>query len=455
MSRFSRLCISSILAETQQRVNTGHLYAIAGRIAGLACAATGVTRATGASGARAAFPIQRAKLTARQRRPTEGSRARVEELLFTAGFFDAIASMSKRANLWTLIAAQLVCTALGLWIQQRYLSGELKQTFEVRAAGNVGDEAAASAFRWSMLGIEAVTFAWTNGLLGMIVFLVVTRVHDEFARRGGNPAGDALRRTTDLIRTQDAVIFGLARLADSRDPETGEHLERIALYSSALAAALRRRGLHRDVVTPSFVEYLGTSSALHDIGKVGIEDCILRKAGPLTPEERLRMQEHTRIGEQCLREIERRLGSSNFLRTAREIAASHHERWDGTGYPAGLKGKEIPLAARIVAIADVYDALSTKRVYKDRFPHSRCVDIISSEAGKHFDPQLVEIFLEIERLFESIARRSGGQAATVPVHILQDINRNLATWASDRADPVLQKEVALCSGTSSPDSARS
>jgi HD-GYP domain-containing protein (c-di-GMP phosphodiesterase class II) len=362
--------------------------------------------------------------------------------------------MSKRANLWTLIAAHVVCTALGLWIQQRYMTGELKHVFDARGGVNIGEEAA-SSFGWSMLGIEAVTFAWTNGLLGMIVYLVVTRVHDEFARRGVNPAGDALRRTTDLIRTQDAVIFGLARLADSRDTETGEHLERIALYSSALAAALRRRGLHRDVVTPAFVEYLGTSSALHDIGKVGIEDSILRKPGPLTADERLRMQEHTRIGEQCLREIERRLGSSNFLRTAREIAAAHHERWDGKGYPAGLKGKDIPLAARIVAIADVYDALATKRVYKASFPHTRCVDIIRSEAGKHFDPQLVETFVEIERLFESIARKSGGPATRVPDTILREIDRNLSTIVSDQSDLVLQKEVATCFGTSSPESARS
>src|SRR5262249_56129499 len=129
---------------------------------------------------------------------------------------------------------------------------------------------------------------------------------------GVRAGGGGLRRRTDLIRTQDAVIFGLARLADSRDPETGEHLERIALYSSALAAALRRRGSHRDIVTPAFVEYLGTSSALHDIGKVGIEDSILRKAGPLTPEERLRMPDNTPIGEQWPREVQTPLGSSEF-----------------------------------------------------------------------------------------------------------------------------------------------
>ncbi len=358
--------------------------------------------------------------------------------------------MSKRVNLWTLIAAHTICTALGLWMQRQYLIEELRSVGKARLVAEApGDqEAAVSVPTPSLLGIDAITFAWTNGLLGMIVYMVVSRVHDEFARRGDKPAVEALRRTNDLLRTQDSVIFGLAKLADSRDSETGEHLERIALYSSALATALRRRGVYRDVVTPSFVEYLTTGSALHDIGKVGIEDAILRKPGPLTPEERRRMQEHTRIGEECLREIERRLGSSNFLRTAREIAASHHERWDGGGYPAGLKGSEIPLAARIVAIADVYDALSTKRVYKEAFPHAKCVEIIRSEAGRQFDPRLVESFLEIAPLFENIARRYGGSGDVVPDRLLQGIDENLAMLGSSRSEAVVQKEVETCSGFS-------
>ncbi|MGE5192614.1 MAG: HD-GYP domain-containing protein [Deltaproteobacteria bacterium] len=364
--------------------------------------------------------------------------------------------MSKRVNLWTLIAAHTICTALGLWMQRQYLVEELKNFRTTRVAAESADpEAAVSAPAPSLLGIDAITFAWTNGLLGMIVYMVVTRVHDEIARRGGQPAVEALRRTNDLLRTQDAVIFGLAKLADSRDSDTGGHLERIALYSSALATALRRRGAHRDVVTPAFVDYLTTGSALHDIGKVGIEDSILRKPGPLTTDERRRMQEHTRIGEECLREIERRLGSSNFLRTAREIAASHHERWDGTGYPAGLKGNDIPLAARIVAIADVYDALSTKRVYKDALPHAECVEIIRRDAGRHFDPQLVETFLEIAPVYENIGRRFEGCGETVPTEVLRAIDHNLATPASCRSEPILQKEVATCSGNSSPASVES
>ena len=129
---------------------------------------------------------------------------------------------------------------------------------------------------------------------------------------------------------------------------------------------------------------IGISSALHDIGKVALEDSVLLKPGELTSSERFKMQLHVEVGAESIREIERRLGTSNFLEMAREIANSHHERWDGAGYPTGLAGENIPLAARIVAIADVYDALSARRVYKEPFPHSECVEIIRREAGRQF-----------------------------------------------------------------------
>ena len=353
--------------------------------------------------------------------------------------------MNRRTNLWSLIVAHIVCTALGLWIQQRYMAKELESA--LTRSGTVVEPAeataAASALEPSMLGIRAITFVWMNGIMGLIVYMVVTRVHDEFARQGGQPAVEALRRTTDLIRTQDAVIFGLAKLADSRDPETGEHLERVSFYSSMLATALRRRGMFRDVITPAFVQHIGTSSALHDIGKVGIEDAILLKPGPLTSQERRRMQTHTRIGEECLKDIERRLGASNFLRMAREIAAAHHERWDGTGYPAGLKGKEIPLAASIVAIADVYDVLSTKRVYKEDIAHRQCVEILRREAGRQFDPQLVEVFLEIEPAFANVARQLGAPQESATDRILGQIDRDLTAAAAAQSELTLEKQPEL------------
>ena len=259
----------------------------------------------------------------------------------------------------------------------------------------------------SLLTAGAITFVWTCGLLGIAVYMIVSHDHDKISKSKLGPEVEALKRAQALVRTQETVIFALAKLSDSRDGDTGDHLERISFYCSSLATALRQHPKYRDVVTPAFVQLIGISSALHDIGKVGVEDAILRKPGLLTKEEFDRMKRHTTVGEECLKEIERRLGTTNFLKMAREIASFHHERWDGKGYPYGLRGEQIPLAARITAIADVYDALSSKRVYKDAYSHEKCVAIIRDDAGKHFDPVLVEVFLQIESTFLGIARRFG------------------------------------------------
>ncbi|HEY4260702.1 MAG TPA: HD domain-containing phosphohydrolase, partial [Schlesneria sp.] len=250
-----------------------------------------------------------------------------------------------------------------------------------------------------------IAFLWTWVLSSAATYLLSARLNSEETRRTAKSEQDALRSAQDLLRTRDAVIFGLAKLAESRDPETGHHLERISLYSTRLANALRALPEYQSVVTPSFVRLLGISSVLHDIGKVGLEDNVLLKPGRLNAEERSKMQEHTLVAGDCLREIEQRLGASNFLQTAREIALYHHERWDGNGYPMGLSAEEIPLSARIVTVADVYDALSSKRVYKDAFPHDECVRLIREGAGTQFDPDLVRVFLSIEAEFAAIAVR--------------------------------------------------
>lgn len=250
-----------------------------------------------------------------------------------------------------------------------------------------------------------IAFLWTWVLSSVATYLLSARWSSEELHRKAQSEHEALRSAQDLLRTRDAVIFGLAKLAESRDPDTGHHLERISLYSTRLANALRSLPQFQRVVTPSFVRLLGISSVLHDIGKVGLEDNVLLKPGRLNPEERKRMQQHTLVAGDCLREIEQRLGASNFLQTAREIALYHHERWDGNGYPTGLAGDGIPLAARIVTIADVYDALSSKRVYKDAFPHDECVRLIREGAGTQFDPDLVRVFLTIESDFDAIAQR--------------------------------------------------
>lgn len=262
----------------------------------------------------------------------------------------------------------------------------------------------------SLLPISGIMLFWLCTLLAIIGYMTLTRFYDRLEHRQAQSATDASRQAQNLVRTRDAVIFGLAKLAESRDPATGDHLERISAYSTMLASALRRTPKFRDAITPAFIKTIGISSALHDIGKVGVEDSILLKNGPLTADEYRRMQRHTTIGGECLDQIERRLGRSNFLQMARRITSSHHERWDGTGYPNGLAGEDIPLSARIVAVADVYDALSSKRVYKEALPHTECVAIIRNESGRQFDPDIIEVWLDIEAQFLSIARKFGNAA---------------------------------------------
>ncbi|OHB72308.1 MAG: hypothetical protein A2V70_16505 [Planctomycetes bacterium RBG_13_63_9] len=249
----------------------------------------------------------------------------------------------------------------------------------------------------------AITWVWVSALLLIAVYMIVIRFCDGLTKKHARAETTALTRTQSLLRTREAVIFGLARLAESRDRVTGSHLERISAYASRLARAAQHHARYADLITAEFVQLIGTSSALHDIGKVGIEDAILFKPGALTKDEHQRVKQHTTIGEACLLEIERRLGTSNFLQMARQIARLHHERWDGQGYPDGLAGEQVPLAARIVAIADVYEALSSRRVYKEAFSHQQCVRMIRDQAGKQFDPDLVEVFAEVEGAFRQIA----------------------------------------------------
>jgi HD-GYP domain-containing protein (c-di-GMP phosphodiesterase class II) len=304
---------------------------------------------------------------------------------------------------------QGVCLAAGLLIHDRFLiaaarwSGQPAATAPAPSSKPMPAETA--RLFAAMPAASTIAFIWTIGLQSAIAYFMLSRLQGEHFRRQSKSDEQSLHHTRDLLRTRDAVIFGLAKLAESRDPETGHHLERISLYSTRLAAAISRDPKYSRVITPSFVRLIGISSALHDIGKVALEDSVLLKPGELTPAERFKMQLHVEVGAESIREIERRLGTSNFLEMAREIAHSHHERWDGAGYPTGLAGERIPLAARIVSIADVYDALSASRVYKAPYPHSECVEIIRREAGRQFDPELVRIFLDVAPQFQEIANR--------------------------------------------------
>jgi putative two-component system response regulator len=201
------------------------------------------------------------------------------------------------------------------------------------------------------------------------------------------------------LESRDMMIFTLAKLAETRDRATGMHLDRIREYCRILAEDLSQREKFRDVVDGDYVQLLYLTSPLHDIGKVGIPDEVLLKPGRLTPEEFALMKQHTIIGGNTLQAAVQAHPEAQFLVMARDIAMTHHERYDGTGYPRGLSGEEIPLAGRITSLADVYDALTSQRVYKSAYSHETSRSIIVEARGTQFDPHIVDSFLRCEKEF--------------------------------------------------------
>jgi putative two-component system response regulator len=211
------------------------------------------------------------------------------------------------------------------------------------------------------------------------------------------------KRVRDQVREitsgQLATIFAMSKLADSRDPETGKHLERMREYCHTISRRLATKAPYHDVIDDEFVETIYAASPLHDIGKVGVPDHILLKPGKLSSDEWAVMQTHCELGAETLRAVHAQHPGNAFVRMGIDIAQSHHEKWDGSGYPLGLQGEEIPLAARILALGDVYDALTSKRCYKEAFSHEKSTAIIIEGRGSHFDPAVVDAFLESQEEF--------------------------------------------------------
>lgn len=199
--------------------------------------------------------------------------------------------------------------------------------------------------------------------------------------------------------SRNAIIFGLANLTEFRDNDTGKHLERISKYSVLLARGLQKTAKYKNYITENYINDLQISSILHDIGKVGIEDKILLKRGKLTKEEFEKIKMHPVIGSKVIESINKKMKDKFFLNMAFQIVLYHHEKYDGSGYPKGLQGDNIPLSAQIVALADAYDALVTKRVYKEAFDHMKSFEIILEEKGKHFNPDIVDVFQSIHNDF--------------------------------------------------------
>ena len=214
------------------------------------------------------------------------------------------------------------------------------------------------------------------------------------------------RQIADLSAAQDVTILAMTSLAETRDSDTGNHIRRIQHYVQALAQSLKDHPRFADQLGPQAISLLFKSAPLHDIGKFGIPDRILLKPSSLSPEEFEIMKTHTTLGFEAIEQAEKALGlQAPLLRTAKEIVLSHQEKWDGSGSPRGLKGDEIPMAARLMAVADVYDALISQRVYKAALPHDRAVQIVFQGRGSHFDPDMVDAFIGIQDEFEAIAQR--------------------------------------------------
>lgn len=245
--------------------------------------------------------------------------------------------------------------------------------------------------------------------------LLRARVQAQLVRHGGSDVlsdinqlleQTVLRSTQELATVQHVTIAALTALAETRDNETGNHIQRTQHYVRALALQLQNHPRFTSFLTASTIEMLFRSAPLHDIGKVGIPDRILLKPGRFEPEDMAIMKTHTTLGRDVIEQAERLIGAKvGFLTIAKEIAYSHQEKWDGSGYPEGLAGEAIPVSARLMALADVYDAIISRRVYKEGMSHASAVHIITQGRGQHFDPDIVDAFLAILDEFQDIAAR--------------------------------------------------
>lgn len=311
----------------------------------------------------------------------------------------------------TVLAAGTGAAGIGLAIA---IGGAL-ESIAAQAAVGVSGEVEAMIGRAQAAAAIAVVVAAASGV-GCLVWVVRRYERALDGMRTRLEAADEASR--DRARaTRRAVVDGLVHLAGSRDADTREHLSRIRRYVRLLGEELSE--VHPEV-DELFIEMMVETSPLHDIGKVGVSDEVLLKPGPLTDEQRRHMEQHVTHGLDTLIEVRRRYGDDDYLRVACEIAFAHHERFDGTGYPFGLAGETIPLAARIVAVADVYDALRTQRVYKDAYDHATARSVIVEHGGTHFDPDVVAAFLRVESRFEAIgdeiaAQERGSAAPTIEV----------------------------------------
>lgn len=219
------------------------------------------------------------------------------------------------------------------------------------------------------------------------------RYKDSLEKEVEQKTGDLRRHSEKMIELQNNIIIGMANLIESRDGDTGEHVKRTSKYVSMLATAARENGLYQETLTDGYIELLVKAAPMHDIGKIAVPDSILQKPGRLTPEEFEKIKDHAAQGGKIIREVLGSIEQKEYVEIAATVASCHHEKWDGSGYPEGLRGEEIPLCARIMAIADVFDALISKRCYKSAMTLDEAFGIINDSSGSHFDPALASVFV--------------------------------------------------------------
>jgi putative two-component system response regulator len=330
---------------------------------------------------------------------------------------------------------------------------------------------------WEMPGLNGLDLCRAvrhEQLSGYVYIIMLTGVEGAKSRREGLNAGadDFLNKPLDLeelhvclntaarilaLETRDVALFALAKLAESRDPDVGGHLERVQNYSLLLAQHLSESVRQAHGINDEYLRLLYQTSALHDLGKVGIPDAVLLKAGKLAPEEFEIMKTHTIIGAQTLDAALQRFPNTRFLQMARDIAASHHEQFDGSGYPAGLVADQIPFCGRIVALADVYDAITSRRVYKQAMTHAQARDVIVRGRARHFDPDVVEGFLAAEQKIIDVQTRLRDEPAPgvehTPRHAEPDVTvqHTLRKILVVEDDPIVRdKLVELLAQTRRP-----
>ena len=216
---------------------------------------------------------------------------------------------------------------------------------------------------------------------------------------------DMRHQAKSIDQMQTGLIVTMADLVENRDSDTGYHIQKTADYVRIILNGLVKKGYYKNKITPKYISDVVMSAPLHDIGKISVPDAVLNKPGKLTDEEFEIIKTHTTVGKEIMEKVIKTVQGDSYLKEARNMAAYHHEKWDGSGYPEGLKGEVIPLSARIMAVADVFDALASRRVYKDAMPFDKAMDIIRQDAGKHFDPKCAEVFIEASEEVKMVMKR--------------------------------------------------